>query len=585
MSLKDQQSIFLKKMSLSKTTIILLFIVCIGFIVRIFGLNWDNFGHMHPDERAITLFALPLHFPSSLKEFFLPSSPLNTHFFAYGNFPIYFLKLISAVGGIFNPIISQYDGMNLIGRAFSALFDTGTIVVLFFTGKKIFNEFVGILAAFFYSISVLAIQTSHFYVVDTPLTFFITLTLFLLLKFYTHPSKKKSVLIGIFFGTGVATKNSALALLAPILITITIDFLLVFLKSPHKISIWAPHIPKIIKSLATDAAIIAGLGFLIFLFWEPYFLIDSINFWAQTQQQFQMTHDAFTFPYTLQYVGKIPFGYELKNIFLWGQGPMIAIISFVGIIYGTWIAFFKDKSAKWAQELIVVTFFWSYFFVVGRFAIGFMRYMLPIYPILCLFGGLILWESMRTLFIHFKSKLFIIPLFVIVFIMFLLWPIAFLQIYSKPNTRISASKWINDVISAGATLSIEHWDDSLPLSGQEKYNMQTLTLYDPDAPEKWQTINAQLSKTDYIIIASNRLYVPLQKLTNCEKLPPGRCYPQTAGYYKKLFSGDLNFSKVAEFSVYPTIPFINLPIDDQSADESFTVYDHPKIMIFQKNTY
>ena len=28
--------------------------------------------------------------------------------------------------------------------------------------------------------------------------------------------------------------------------------------------------------------------------------------------------------------------------------------------------------------------------------------------------------------------------------------------------------------------------------------------------------------------------------------------------------------------------FLNIAIDDQSADESFTVYDHPKVMIFKK---
>ncbi|MBI2443099.1 MAG: hypothetical protein HYV40_04310 [Candidatus Levybacteria bacterium] len=91
-----------------------------------------------------------------------------------------------------------------------------------------------------------------------------------------------------------------------------------------------------------------------------------------------------------------------------------------------------------------------------------------------------------------------------------------------------------------------------------------------------------LAQTDYIILSSNRLYTPLQKLTNCDVLPSGRCYPQTAMYYRALFQGLLGFKKVAEFTSFPTIPLLNIPIDDQGADESFTVYDHPKVMIFQK---
>ncbi|MDO8270201.1 MAG: hypothetical protein Q7T54_06050, partial [Candidatus Levybacteria bacterium] len=79
----------------------------------------------------------------------------------------------------------------------------------------------------------------------------------------------------------------------------------------------------------------------------------------------------------------------------------------------------------------------------------------------------------------------------------------------------------------------------------------------------------------------NRLYVPLQKLNDCENLPPGKCYPITTSYYQNLFAGKRGFKKVAEFSQYPTIPFLNIKLNDQGADESFTVYDHPKIIIFK----
>jgi hypothetical protein len=74
--------------------------------------------------------------------------------------------------------------------------------------------------------------------------------------------------------------------------------------------------------------------------------------------------------------------------------------------------------------------------------------------------------------------------------------------------------------------------------------------------------------------------VPLQKLNACAKFE--KCYPLTNQYYKDLFSGQLGFEKIAEFTSYPTIPFINVQIKDDSADESFTVYDHPKIIIFKK---
>lgn len=105
-------------------------------------------------------------------------------------------------------------------------------------------------------------------------------------------------------------------------------------------------------------------------------------------------------------------------------------------------------------------------------------------------------------------------------------------------------------------------------------------MYDSDNnPQKWSLINNRLEEGDYLIIASNRLYTPIQKLTDCKNLPEGKCYTVTANYYKDLFSENLDYVKVAEFSNYPNIFGFN--INDQSADESFTVYDHPKVIIFK----
>jgi len=110
-----------------------------------------------------------------------------------------------------------------------------------------------------------------------------------------------------------------------------------------------------------------------------------------------------------------------------------------------------------------------------------------------------------------------------------------LAIYSQPNTRTLATNWINQNIPQGTTIAVEHWDDGLPLYGGENYITEQLTIYDqPDDENKWQKMNEKLKKSDYIVIASNRLYVPLQKLTNCKKYKV--CYPKTAEYYKKLFN-------------------------------------------------
>jgi hypothetical protein len=350
------------------------------------------------------------------------------------------------------------------------------------------------------------------------------------------------------------------------------------LRSPHKIRYWLPHFPVFSKRLITKGLIVALFTIVTFSALQPYAVIDFDEFLKQNIIQSQMTYNAYVFPYTLQYVGKIPYFYELKNIFLWGLGPFIfsvAMMGLVRILYG----FRKLNARKKAELSIIFIFFVCYFLLVGGFAVGWMRYLLPIYPLIAVLGGvglIFVIEKINT----FNNAIRYIG-FVTLIGLILLWPLSFSSIYSKPNTRIEASRWIDENLPSGTTLAVEHWDDRLPMSSKNVYNFQELNLYDqPDNQTKWDSILQKLNASDYLIIASNRLYVPIQNLSDCSKYKV--CYPIGSKYYKDIFSQKSGFIKIAEFSSYPTIPFTGFRIDDQGADESFTVYDHPKIMIFKK---
>jgi hypothetical protein len=188
-----------------------------------------------------------------------------------------------------------------------------------------------------------------------------------------------------------------------------------------------------------------------------------------------------------------------------------------------------------------------------------------------------------TFFSGFRNKFGMTELVIITAA--LMWTTMFLNIYTTPNTRIQATQWINRFIPKGSTLAVEHWDDRVPIFDGDKYNSEELTLYDiPDDGRKWDVLNEKLDRSDFIIIASNRLYTPLQKLDVCGPDTYPRCYPLTSNYYKELFAHDRGFVKIAEFTSYPRLTFgtWKLELDDSSSDESFTVYDHPTIMIYAR---
>ena len=97
------------------------------------------------------------------------------------------------------------------------------------------------------------------------------------------------------------------------------------------------------------------------------------------------------------------------------------------------------------------------------------------------------------------------------------------------------------------------------------------------------------------MLASNRLYASIPRL------PPR--YPLTIAYYRALFSERLGFELVADFTSYPQLgPFVfpdqecpfplaeadyryqEAPIEVRlpPAEEAFSVYDHPRVLIFRK---
>ncbi len=154
---------------------------------------------------------------------------------------------------------------------------------------------------------------------------------------------------------------------------------------------------------------------------------------------------------------------------------------------------------------------------------------------------------------------------------------------------------------AGATVANEtDYDYPLPLRvdnndafGGIYRGDLNLQVYWDDNAEKLNRFISTLNDTDYILIPTNHQYGQITRL-------PER-YPLTTLYYRELigcpddkdiiwcyrvatpgqFKGRLGYDLVEVFTSYPTLG--SIVINDQSAEEAFTFYDHPKVMIFKKN--
>lgn len=504
-------------------------ILALALILRIFGINWDQGYHLHPDERMLIMVAERIAFFDNL----------DPGFFNYGTLPIYILKAVSQFFAKDN-----YEAMLRIGRYVSVFFDLITIIFIWKTVKLLFKEEkIALFSSLLYALAFFPIQNAHFFVVDVPLTAFTTILIYLLVGFLKLHTLKKVISIAVVFAAMMATKVTAIIFLPVIVISLGIVMI------------------KKLKRALFYLVVFAAVFFAAHYLFMPYAYIDSVKFIADTTLQIKMNSNPYIFPYTMQYVDSLPYLYHLQNIALWGLGPVIFLLCLYGMRNIKDVINAKNRK----YFFLFIGFYLLYFLIVGRSAVKFMRYMLPLYPFLIALAGYGLYRLNKI------GKVFGAAAITLV----LIWSFMFVYIYSLPHTRIEATSWILDNIPAGSTIAVEHWDDRLPIMGGENYNFEELTLYDqPDDEFKWSVINEKLKKSDYIVIASNRLYVPLKKLSDCATY--AICYPKVGEYYDRLFSGNLPFDKVAEFSVTP------LFVNDQSADESFTVYDHPKIIIFKK---
>ncbi|HPD62230.1 MAG TPA: DUF2298 domain-containing protein [Anaerolineaceae bacterium] len=148
------------------------------------------------------------------------------------------------------------------------------------------------------------------------------------------------------------------------------------------------------------------------------------------------------------------------------------------------------------------------------------------------------------------------------------------------------------------------WDDALPvgLYGYNQFgyidgiygNHLNMELYWDDNAEKLERLTSILDQADALFISSNRQWGTIPRV-------PER-YPLTSQFYRSLigcpeqkdilwcyavakpgiFQGELGYKLTAVFQNDPALgPF---KINDQLAEEAFTVYDHPKVLVFEKTS-
>ncbi len=615
----------------------LLLILALAAGLRFYNLRWDSGTFAHPDERSTVMFYAPtIRWPADLSTLLDPrASTLNPFWditeqrprsYTYGHFPLYTLVLtanaLQTLAGLpgLPPEWTQFlaaapSPLNLavIGRALVALSDLFTVYLLFVLGRRLYGLWGGLLAAALSACTVLQIQLAHFFAVDPISTTFTVLALYGATLIADRPSRGAAILTGLGIGLAVASKFSALPVaFAPVMAAYfaaqrrpgTRD------QGPGQLAV-----PGQRSAVTLFGLILLSLGvaLLIFTLTSPFVFLDFETFKrAVIDEQGSMVSGVADWPFTRQYRGTLAYWYFIEQQLRWGMGWPLGLLALGGTV---WVVLKALRGKAAPGEWLILGWLVLYFGPTGLFLAKFMRYMVPVVPFLTLFGaGLVaaLWRAgeMRSRGaeeieaettpppLHPSispsplpprasapvlrlRKLTALILALVALTGAALWALAFANgVYGQEHPWYTFARWTYANIPDGSCIAREHWDEGIPASidlpngnpGAHAYRQPELPMYEEDTQQKYETLRSTLLTCDYIALASNRLWRTIPKL-------PQR-YPMSTRYYQALFSGQLGFEQIYTVQNSPRLgPWV---IDDQSADESFTVYDHPKPILFKK---
>jgi len=512
--------------------------------LRLVGIDWDEDQHVHPDERFLTGVVASLEGVDSLGEYFdTANSSLNPNnrgagFFVYGTLPVFLVRYMAEAVGA-----TGYDQIHLVGRALSALADLGVVALVYFIGSRLVDKRVGLLAAAFSALAVMQIQQSHFWTVDNFGNFFSLLTLLFAIRIATYGRRPNEtrvfnlwdfVSFGVVFGMSLASKinQPSLVVVQALILPAAAAMRLSGLPREER----TRHFAYLFRLLV----LAGGLSFITFRVFQPYafqgvgvggwlsnigsawqasadlgvierlrglgLAVLGLNpHWVETMSSLaaQVSGDA-DWPPSMQWARR-PLWFGLQNIVQWGLGWPLALVCLAGFAWAGWRIYRGD----WQKPEVILWGWGAFYFVWQSFAFNpTMRYFLPFYPVLVIFGAWALIRLWDAGALHaqprrkqaFRWQAWARPaaaaLGAAAVLGAGLWAWAFVQIYQQDVSRLEATRWIYQNLPGPITMTYEkdgeEINQPLPVSNGQVINPETPLFTNYFPKEEGQLTNVTL---------------------------------------------------------------------------------------------
>jgi len=572
---------------------------CIGVVLlytRFVGLDWGFPYPMHPDERNMVVAILGMTCNSNFS-----LDCLNPHFYAYGQLPLFLAYGMT----LLKQYIAHRQEINFIDvtlslRIISAVASIMTSIILYKTIRLLSSKhtvrdliiwpFIIFCPAF--------IQSSHFGTTESLLMLYISLLLYGSILYLQRTLSLKTYILfmGVTLGFALGTKVSS----------VVFGFIPLFTVMLGDFGEDTGRSKAYLLRLFFSIVHIGLIALFICMITSPFTLIDWKEFLGSMQYESSVALGTYKAFYTRQFEYALPVVFPFIKVFPYTLGIPLCILFILGFIFLPW------NKTTLLLRMVYLALFLPNAWLYAKWS----RFYAPVFPVMAIIGIWTFFQITKLRFAHTWIRIFAIGLQAGIMIVAVLPGVAYLSIYEQPDVRFIASKWIYETLPASSPILSETAnvvDIPMPnlLSDAHADLLSDLhpisfDFYEVDHnAELEEDLSRNIKKAEYIFVPSRRIFwnhtCSMQdnnyelRMTNYAFLLSGyekdRCmrlasdYPLLQAYYADLFSGKLGYTQVAEFSSYPHISFFGqtlFEIQDESAEETWTAFDHPVVRIYKK---
>lgn len=603
----------------------------VGGWMRFTYLEWGEPWWFHPDERNVAMAVTRI-------EWFTKMDP---EFFAYGSLPIYLvsacLQLVMYLGWEGDP----FGIAIMIGRWWSACWSVLLISLMWGVGSRYVGRMAGVLAACLTTFTVAFVQFAHYGTFEMWLTVISLLLMITVVEFVRSGRGYWLLLASLLIGIAVGTKVTSLVLLPGIALAIfwravkdyreripresKKDYPVqgysnlagmdrarlsqvegeVEIKPKPKSGrgrlIWLLFLRMVGEGLLVLSIgtwmfvvtnpyavnefpeLVTGLGEMTQGTWSGWERIFNPDFLHSIRTEGDIARGEIDVFYTRQFTNSTPGLFQLMKVFPYILGWPTMVIGTLGLLGLLWRGVREQK-----PEYLFIPLWWllQMSFLLTLF-VKWSRYMVPTLPYTILAAA---W-LMVACFQYFSREGLPRPLrtvtvgiLSVALVSWLGWNIfssvAYAQVFRQTGAPIVAARWAEGRWDKDTVILSEIFDLGItPFNTEYQDQITLIDFYELDAirpeeaDEKEQELYEKVKNADVFIVLARRVWANTTQ--HREK------YPRVANFYDRLFSGELGFIKSAEFYSPPAVGIWMID-DELGAEETISVFDHPRIQIWER---